>query len=269
MYFYIQELKTKREVKGAPKEIITGTKNVDGVLVNTYEFGKERFTRPIKKAYRITLHESYRENGKVKQRQYVIATVNYYDIAESYEDDLFDLEGTFFNQLLGKIDSIISKFDILDDEKEYFAEDIYDSFIKKVDPLFNKIQKEFIKTKEGKVFLAHKRLLQKYKNDKQKFMSDNDTLGLEYDICYDLYGNLTNPAYLEKIKRRNSGYQREERNNYNTKSLNNISYTEEQKKILKQFYRVLGKSFHPDSNIGKDTSEQMKLLNKLKEDWGL
>ena len=171
--------------------------------------------------------------------------------------------------LSGRFDLIISKFDISDNEKEDFVDNIYNSFAEKVDPLFSKIQKEFIKTKEGKAFLEHKQLVQKYKNNKQKFMSDNDALGLEYDICYDLYGNLTNPMYLEKIKRRNSSYQRYERNNYNTKNSNNISYTEEQKKILKQFYRVLGKSFHPDSNIGKDTSEHMKFLNKLKDDWGL
>lgn len=269
MYFYIQELETKREVKGSSKDIILGTKNVDGVLVNTYEFCKEKFTRPIKKAYRIILHESYREDGKIKKRQYVVATLNYYDIAESIEDDLWDFEDTMYYHLLEKLDSIIKKLDIPEDEKDDFTEDLYDSFALKIDPLFNQIEEEFFKTEECETFLKHKRIIQKYKDDKQKFLSEHDAFSQEYDICYDLYGNLTNGAYLEKIKRR-SGYQREERSDYNSyRSASNVSYTEEQKRILKQFYRVLGKSFHPDSNVGKDTNEQMKFLNKLKEDWGL
>ena len=265
MYFFIQELETKREVKGSPKEIILRTKNIDGVLVNAYDFSEERFTRPIKKAYRITLHESYREDKKIKKRQYVVATLNYYDIAESYEDDLWDFEDTLYYKLLGKLDIIIEKLNISED----FTEDLYDLFATKIDPLFNQISEEFIKTKEGKVFLKNKRIIQKYKDNKRKFLSEYDAFSQEYDICYDLYGNLTNEVYLEKIKRR-SGYQREERSSYNShRSTSNVSYTEEQKRILKQFYRVLGKSFHPDSNVGKDTSEQMKFLNKLKEDWGL
>ena len=31
-----------------------------------HHYSNERFERDIKKAYRITIHESYRENGKVK-----------------------------------------------------------------------------------------------------------------------------------------------------------------------------------------------------------
>ena len=49
----------------------------------------------------------------------------------------------------------------------------------------------------------------------------------------------------------------------------NDNYTDEEKVILKQFYRVLAKKFHPDSNAGKDTTKQMALLNKLHGQWGL
>ena len=37
-----------------------------------------------RKAYRITIHESYRENGKVKKRQIGICTVDYYDLATDW-----------------------------------------------------------------------------------------------------------------------------------------------------------------------------------------
>lgn len=278
MYFYIQELSTKRVVKGSSKEIIVGTKNVDGLLVNTYKFSDERFVRDVKKAYRITMHESYRENGKVKKRQWVVATLNYYEIAESIEDDLFDFDNGVYYKLLDKIYTITDTFEMSEDEKESLLDDLLEQFASKMDTLFNRITDEFIATEEGKTFVEHKKLIKKHKENRRKFMSENDALGLEYDVCYDIHGNLTNSAYLEKITKRKSSQQKEKNSNYNREENNyhnryrsgsSVSYTENQKKILKQFYRVLGKTFHPDSNTGRDTSEQMKFLNKLKEDWGL
>lgn len=36
---------------------------------------------------------------------------------------------------------------------------------------------------------------------------------------------------------------------------------------MKQFYRELSKKFHPDANPDTDTSQQMQLLNQLKNEW--
>ncbi|NBI88472.1 hypothetical protein D3Z47_20730, partial [Lachnospiraceae bacterium] len=47
------------------------------------------------------------------------------------------------------------------------------------------------------------------------------------------------------------------------------NYNEADKVMLKKFYRALSKAFHPDSNPDKDTSEEMKMLNRLKSDWGV
>ncbi|WP_379700556.1 hypothetical protein [Mediterraneibacter gnavus] len=49
-----------------------------------HHYSGERFERDIKKAYRITIHESYRENGKVKKKQFGICTVDYYDLATDW-----------------------------------------------------------------------------------------------------------------------------------------------------------------------------------------
>ena len=45
-----------------------------------YEAGK--FERPHREAYKISVHVSRRENGKVKKRQYPIGTVGYYALIE-------------------------------------------------------------------------------------------------------------------------------------------------------------------------------------------
>ena len=89
MYCVIQEIKTRRLQKnGYPKRIeahFTFSKVIPSWY--SYSYSTERFERPIKKAYRISIHESFREAGKVKKKQFVICTVNYYDLA----DDIFNL----------------------------------------------------------------------------------------------------------------------------------------------------------------------------------
>lgn len=45
------------------------------------------------------------------------------------------------------------------------------------------------------------------------------------------------------------------------------SFTEEDKVLLKKFYKILAINFHPDK-IGGD-GEEMKLINKLKKEWNI
>lgn len=47
-----------------------------------WKYSDKRFERPHLEAYKITLHESYREGGVVKKRQYSICTMSYYDVVE-------------------------------------------------------------------------------------------------------------------------------------------------------------------------------------------
>lgn len=109
----------------------------------------------------------------------------------------------------------------------------------------------------------------------------------EYNRCYDVFGKLRNPEYLKKIKadfkakkeyeRRSRGQSRSYYENfygnyggYNSGSYCGTAasnYNEADKAMLKKFYRTLSKVFHPDSNPDKDTSEEMKMLNRLKSDW--
>lgn len=87
MYCVIQELELKKENPyGEYKELISRETNwtINGVNGCTYgyTYSDERFKRPIKKAYKISIHHSYRENGKVKKKQWVICTMEYYSIVD-------------------------------------------------------------------------------------------------------------------------------------------------------------------------------------------
>jgi len=102
------------------------------------------------------------------------------------------------------------------------------------------------------------------------------------------FGELKNPDYLEKTKReykqrkeyeeQSRSYQKNFYSNYSkyfgggSSSYHNSfsdNHNEEDKEVLKQFYKVLAKKFHPDANLDKDTSKEMKILNQLRQEWGL
>lgn len=275
MYCVIQEIqKKKKNPYGYPKELQSEYMQMSiGGRDDShyyYYYSYERFNRDIMKAYRISIHKSFRENGQVKKSQIVICTVDYYDLAAD-TFSLFDWGG--------------NKITIAADEFKCSEEEIYQLIEKKLQPLQERIKEEFMQTEEYKTHQEHERITTLHIAQKQEFNSKYDLSGNEYDKCYDVFGVLQNPDYLEKIKMEYEArkrYEEESRryykdfyNNYkwqdNSSYSNSVSntYSSDDKKILKQFYRELSKKFHPDSNVGIDTSEQMKMLNQLKQDWNI
>ena len=100
----------------------------------------------------------------------------------------------------------------------------------------------------------------------------------EYNRCFDVFGVLRNKEYLEQIKEQHkarkeserryrktwgSTYEQSTAGGYSVPSVS--TYSEDERAILKKFYRSLSKTYHPDLNPNEDTTEAMKLLNKLKE----
>lgn len=275
MYCVIQEIETRRMQKnGAPKRI-ESYYTESNLIPNYYGYcySTERFERPIKKAYRITIHESYREDGTIKKNQYGICTVNYYDLA----DDTFTL-----------YDWGDSKINIAADSLGCSPEFLYTLIKKKLAPLQEFIQAEFAQTEEFNVHQEHERITTLYAIRKAEFNAKYETVGSnEYDQCYDVFGVLQNPQRLKEIeteyiarKKREEQAKQDYRRYYddffsnygkNQKESCPISghHGEGEKVILKQFYRILSKAYHPDSNPGKDTSEEMKLLNQIKAEWGI
>lgn len=274
MYCVIQEIKIRRMQKnGYPKRIESYFTRSD-ILHDHYGYcySTERFERPTKKAYRISVHESYREDGVVKKKQFVICTINYYDLA----DDIFTL-----------YDWGDSKINFVADSFECSSEFLYGLIEKKLEPLRERIQSEFAQTEEFKTHEEHKRITTLYAARKAKFNTRYEIVGSnEYDQCYDVFGTLQNPQrlkeieaeyiarkkYEEQTRQKSRGYYEDFYSNYGGNYKKNCSasgHHEEDKAMLKQFYRTLSKTYHPDSNPGKDTSEEMKLLNQIKAEWGL
>lgn len=275
MYCVIQEVERKRKNQnGYPKELKSEymRMSINGQDESHYwhHYSEERFERDIKKAYRITIHESYRENGKVKKKQSGICTVDYYDLATDWFC-LYDWGN--------------SKIETAAKELNCSEEEIYSLIEKKLEPIQERIIEEFQQTEEYKTHEGHEKITTLHAARKVEFNAKYNLSGNEYDKCYDVFGVLQNPEYLKKIEKNYEARQRYEQesrryyeeyyNNYNQDSSSSYggsisnTYKEEDKAVLKQFYRELSKKFHPDANPDTDTSQQMQLLNQLKQEWGL
>jgi len=274
MYCVIQEVKIKKIPRGEAKEIevyslpwtFDGEKNAS----YGYKMSDESYERTIDTAYRISIHQSYRENGKVKKKQVYICTIGYYNIID-WSDWIKDYVDS------SRWEQILQSLNISEDR---LIEIIYGKW----KLISEKVSKEFDSSPEGKAKLEHKHIIGEYNRRIELFMQEYETTRDEYTKCYDVFGVLRNPEYLEKIKQdyqnrkeyeRNSrSYQEKFYRNYNQSDSNRSyldyeinNYSNEEKEMLKQFYRVLSKKFHPDANTDMDTSKQMKLLNQLKADW--
>jgi hypothetical protein len=87
LYCVIQEIELKKQnTSGACRSLeaykTNWTMNGEDMGSYNYRYTGGTFERPIKKAYKISIHHSYRENGSIKKKQWSICTMSYYDIAD-------------------------------------------------------------------------------------------------------------------------------------------------------------------------------------------
>lgn len=268
MYCVIQEIKLKKEnTYGEYKELEAYYTSSVKYGVNCgyygYEYTGGRFKRSIKKAYKISIHKSYRENGKVKKKQWSLGTIEYYEIA------------TNSDTWIGDYCNLNNKCESIGITEEQLCKMIY----KKLNPLVEGIEEEHKKTNEYKTHKKHEKIINKYLKDKERFQK---IYGINsYDKCYDVFGVLRNKEMLEQIKRQYESDKEQQRSYYedfksNYKSYNSDSsyhkskysnYNEEDRDKYKKIYKTLAKVYHPD--IAKDDGEMMKIVNKLKVEWGI
>lgn len=264
----IQEVERKTESLGSSKslKVHTTTMTTDGVTEVRYGYSHsdERFTRPIKKAYKISIHKSYRENGKVKKKQYSICTIEYYSIIDY---------GTWVGDYTIGLNNKLQQIGITE---EKLCELIYD----KLDPIVEQIKKEFEGTEEYKAIQEQREIINRYNKTKDEF---ENLYGYNtYDYCYDIFGTLRNEDMLNRIKKQYENYQEQQsryyedfKSNYNSNQYDfgslsgssNKTYSDDEKKYLKKIYKAAAMVLHPDKTGGSD--EGMQFLNKLKEEWNI
>jgi hypothetical protein len=265
LYCVIQKVFNKKvNANGEYKELKVEPSRftIEGRQYYSYIFTGGRFERPHKEAFKVSIHRSYRECGKVKKEQWVLFTVSYYDLIG-------------FFSLYDYADSKISK---ISEETGESIEYIYEITNKKLDPLIEETEKEFEATEEYKTKVKNTAIIAKYTDAKCKFEKKYGKS--TYDYCYDIFGVLRNEEYLKELEANykaqqeyNRSYYENFKSNYSDydfsgySSTSSSTYTENEKDKLKKIYRVLASKFHPD--ISKDDGEMMKFVNKLKDQWGI
>jgi hypothetical protein len=220
-----------------------------------------KFERPIKTAYKISIHKSYRKDGKVHKKQWVICTIGYYNLIHWCLYDYAD----------GKINEVSEGTGVS-------VDDIYNMVNEKLDPIIAAVTNEYEAPEEYKTKVKHNKILKKYFEDKAKF---EDKYGKStYDYCYDVFGVLRNEKYLKELEvsykaqqQYKSSYYENYKSNYSNYDFSNLfaskttTYTDNEKEYLKIIYKAGAIKLHPD--IKKDDGDGMKFLNKLKEGWGI
>lgn len=266
MYCVIQEIERKKENQYGEYKELKAYRNewsLDGENYKySYKYTGGRFERQIRKAYKISIHDSYRENGKVKKKQWVICTMDYYTLLESWPGDCI-----IKSKLNEKLESMQISEDML-----------WEMVYVKLQPIIDRITREYEATEEYRAHQEHRAIVDKHIKTKNAFESvyGDDT----YDYCYDVFGVLRNKEKLEEIKeqhRQQKEYQRSYYDNFKsnysdyfkssyseTKASN---HTEAEKEYLKIIYKSAAMKLHPD--IKKDNGDGMKFLNKLKAEWNI
>lgn len=271
MYCVIQEIKNKKANqygKSKRLEVSETSCTYRDKTTISYWFmnSDEKFERPIKKAYKISIHESYRKNGVVKKNQWVICTMDYYSIAE-HSTWIKDFKKSF------EWDKLLNDINISEDD---LCEIVY----KKLDPLISKIQIEYEATDEFIINEKNRNIVKKNILDKNEFKEKYNSD--DYDNYYDVFGVLRNEELLNKLKESyrsqkeyesnsQKEYESNTNSNYNSYSgyqeIKHSNYSDKEKENLKKIYKTLAMKFHPD--VCGDDGEAMKLINQLKGEWGL
>lgn len=263
MYCVIQEVKLKNpDLNGKSKSIKPYSWGNGNDLYYSYAMSEEIFDRDIKKAYKISIHHSYRENGKVKKKQWVIGTIGHYYMIE-------------FGNWIGDCCRLEDKLEAIGISEEELCDLVY----AKLDPLTERIKNEYKETEEYRVSKKNDEIIKKYKDSEREF---NKKYGGGYDQCYDVFGELKNESKLNQIledykfrkeyEERSKQYQRSyyENNssNYNYDSSssysknNSSNYNDSERKLLKEAFKLLSHKYHPDKG---GSTEKMAMINNLKE----
>ena len=144
---------------GCGKELYVTTSNwtMNGIPYTSYgyTYSDEKFERPIKTAYKVTLHDkSYRnDKGKVRKNQYHVTTIRYYDLVDNYWGDCL----------------LYSRIDDIAEEMNVDSETIWTEIESKLDALEDKVKAEFAQTEEYKAKKAHDAVLGEYRKKKIEF----------------------------------------------------------------------------------------------------
>ena len=230
-----------------------------------YSHSLDKFDRPIKTAFKISIHKSYRVDGQVQKKQISLCTMGFYDLLESWPGDCLNTA------------SLKKKLEELDITEEV----LWDLVYLKLNPLISKVTKEFQKTEEYKAQQEQRNIIDKYQKSKKAFESKYGEG--TYDRCYDVFGELRNKSYLDELEKNyeaqqqyKSSYQDNSYSNYDWSKYSGYyetvssTYTPEEKTLAEEIvslgFKAAAKKYHPDVNPDRQNATDLfQKLNNVKD----
>ena len=156
MFCTIREIQTKKSRKGKSKTINVWTSSINGLVSYHYNYSyTDKFIRPPKPSYEISIQHSYRENGKVKKKRWKIATINYYDFVDGWANWY---DGIRESEWDGVLEDMCLSFD----ELGKMIDD-------KLTPITELIEGEYHQTEEYKTHIKHERITTLHIANKMQF----------------------------------------------------------------------------------------------------
>lgn len=251
---------------GEPKELIVDAIDweKDGRQGKQYSYhmSKERFERKNKKSYEVWISK---EEAQTPQ-EIKLMTLGYYDFVD------FGFAECLRERVLENAAKQLNST----------TEEIRQTILSPLEKLQKEICQEYGQTEESVAAQEHEAIIKKHEKARRDFSMQFGFPPQAYDRCYNVFGQLMDAEYLgylhkileerERMGKQSKRYRKAEsqkRFHEYLHSSNSVDYTEEEQIMLSKFYKLLAKKYHPDSNPGVDTSEEMTLLNKVKRQWNV
>lgn len=249
---------------GASKEILVESYNYvshgETGKTYTYKMSPDRFERPIKIAYNVTIED------EATKESFHLITLTYYDFVD------YELKHIIGTRRVEEAARVFSQD----------VETIWNVVLNELQPIQSKIREEFSCSEEYITNKKNREIIETYKKKKLKFSREYGIDAMKYDRCYNVFGEVVNQEYLNKIHemvKDREKYSENSRKKHKQAWRNFTGgsgffsggghYKEDEKEVLSKFYKVLAKKYHPDANPNKDTSKEMTLLNRLKKEWNV
>ncbi len=181
MYVSVQKIFGKSKVYGYSKDVVTTTLNTGTTILYEWQYSSEKFERE-NYSYKIVVKESYRDGGKVKQKQVVMGTFHWFDFIDHpvYCSEYFD-------------DKLIETFPDKPDE----TEKIYDEIDKKISDIQAVESKKWTDSKEYKVHNRHLEMIRKYESKKTAY---DEIYGKGiFEQIYDIHLKVMNQSLYEEL----------------------------------------------------------------------
>lgn len=182
MYVTIQKIYGKSKVYGYSKDVVTIKYNLDTTTRYKWEYSEEKFERE-NYSYKIVVKESYRENGKVRQKQVVMGTFHWFDFLDHY----VYLDDWFYKKLE----------EIFSDKTQEQLNAVCDIIEEKVSDIETVESKIWTRSKEYKIHNKHLEMIRKYESKKVVF---DELYGEDiFEQVYDIHLKVMNQELYELL----------------------------------------------------------------------